>query len=274
MNRKTFLVNATQHKQSPSLWEKINISFHDGEFRPYAEIDPNRGINRQCTEAWRKLLSHVDAIQEKDEPIDGFLIGGYAPMVLAIYQFLAGMRQRCFVAVMDEAPIKDGERRQFVLGGARMVPTPRSLRHKAPQAGLPIQEMDDMALSSRQSLEMINPNEIRHSQLVHVSARPLDDSRVQALSNICPQKLIGSAPILPPPSGSDMEDFMFKVASVAELAHANKCGILFDAPPAESMLHLFSYLHATMLPFYFLKTEIREVGKPAVPVSVESIPRF
>lgn len=273
-NRTLYLVNATSHEQSKTPWHTIDTVFHAPDFRPIVEVDPNKGIQRQCTETWRRLLNHVDALQEQDKPIDGFLLGGYAPIVLSLFQFLSGQRQRSFVAVMGEAPIKEGERRSFVLSDVRSIPTPRTLRKAAPEEGQPISEMDDLAITTRKVLHPIDVEKIDHNKLIHMSARPLDDARRATLKNLFPQTLIASAPVLPPAPLSDMEDFCFAIAELAELGHNNKCGFVFDGPPAESMLHLYSYISGTNLPCYYIKTAQPDKTKPAIPVGLERIPRF
>lgn len=274
--RETYLANGTQHNQKGQPWETVGFGFHVPAYVPYTAFDPNRGTQRQCVEAWRNLLGHIDNLLDADLPVDGVLLGGYAPAVLALYQFLSNQRTRCYVAVMDAAPMVEGERRQFVLGGARLIPTPRTLRAQAPVEGQPLAPEDELTelLPARKALAMIPRDEIDVSKLIHVSARPLTPARRDELKSVVSHTLIGTAPVLPPPSSSDMEDFKAGIATLAETAHEAKCGVLLDGPPAETMLHLFSYLHGTELPFYFLKTEVKEAGKPAVPVAMELVPRF
>ncbi len=264
------LVNGTQHDQTNTPWASIAVHFEQPSFLPYRAIDPNVSLKKQIKGAWENLLQHIDTMQSQDLRVDGVLLGGYAPVVLALYQYLSNMRQRCYVAVMDEAPIVEGQRRTFVLGGCRSIPTPKKLRTEVQREGQPI-----VGDGSRHSLGLVLDTQVDHTRLIHVSARPLTADRRAELKRIFPQELIATSPVLPPPSSmEDLEDFTDKIADLAHLAYTHKCGILLDGPPAETMLHLYAHTSCTCLPFYFLKTEVKEQGKPAVPVSLEPVPRF
>jgi len=271
------LINATQHDQTSSPWSDLGVSFHDPAFCPYTAFSPQQPTRAQVVSAWRSLLARFDRVLALGERVDGFLLGGYAPAVIGLYQFLSQFRQTSFVAVMGPAPIVDGQRRGFVLQGLRQIPTPRSLRAEVVREGAILPpEQDDLDVPTTHSafvLPTITPQQMKADRLIHVSARPLTDARRAEISTVSPYTLIASTPALHPPAGHDMGDFLEAIEDIARQAATEKCGILLDGPPAETLLHLYAQL-GHQHPFFFAKTEVVEAGKPAQIVAVEKVPRF
>ena len=260
------MLNATQHKQNAVDFLNFGIEMLEPDFTAFGNFDPKKDTRKQCLAAWRNLLDRVDEIMDRGGRVDGYLLGGYAPAVLCLFQFLANMRHPSFVAVMGQAPIKEGERRQFVLAGVRRIPTPHSLKKKGNEEGQPLREDHDFFLPSE-------PLRVDHGKLIHLSARPLTEERATDVSLVAPQKLIGVAPVLPPPADHDLDAFEVGILDVCMEAVKNRCGVLVDGAPAETFLRVFGILgHA--LPFYFLKTEVKEGQKLPSIVALEKIPQF
>lgn len=270
------LINATQHDQSGQPWDNLGVEFENPSFCPYTTFDPKRGTREQVVCAWRNLLAHLDQKLASGEKVDGFLLGGYPPVVLGLYQFLSQFRQTCVVAVMGPAPIVDGQKRAFVLSGLRRIPTPRALKGQALFEGQPLEaeDQDVPSFQNRFAIPKIDQTKIDHSQLVYVSARALTDARRAEIATVAPPTLIASAPALPPNPDHSMEGFLSAVDDIAKLACDNRCGILLDGPPAETLLHLYAIL-GHQLPFYFTKSAgSAPPPAPAKLVAVEKIPRF
>lgn len=267
------LINATQHDQSNQPWPDIGVHFDDPDFCPYTTFDPKRSTREQVVAAWRNLLAHLDRQLQSGEKVDGFLLGGYPPVVLGLYQFLSQFRQTSCVAVMGPAPIVDGQKRAFVLSGLRRIPTPRALKAQALFEGQPLEaeDPDVPAEQARFAIPKIDQNKIDPSRLIHVSARALTDARRAEVARVSPVALIASFPALPPNPDHSLDGFLAAVDDIARLACDNRCGILLDGPPAETLLHLYALL-GHQLPFYFAKTE--KIGNDLVLVAVEKVPRF
>lgn len=267
------LINATQHDQSAQPWADLGVEFGDPSFCPYTTFDPKRGTREQVVAAWRNLLAHFDRCLHYGDKVDGFLLGGYPPVVLGLYQFLSQFRQTSYVAVMGPAPIIDGQKRTFVLSGLRRIPTPRALKAQALFEGqpLPAEDQDVPASQERFAIPKIDQTKIDPSRLVHVSARALTDGRRAEIARVSPAALIASFPALPPNPDHSLDGFLAAVDDIARLACDNRCGILLDGPPAETLLHLYALL-GHQLPFYFAKTE--KIGNDLVLVAVEKVPRF
>lgn len=265
------LINATQHPQGSQAeaWARLGIGFQGEDFTPYGPFNPKHDTRAQVRDAWRNLLNQLDDVLLHDMPVDGFLLGGYAPAVLGLYQLLSQFRHRSYVAVMGPAPLVDGQRRAFVLSGCRLIPMPRSLKNAVQREGQPILEkFEDGDLVLPSSL----PN-MRHDRLLHVSARPLTEERAAEINTVAPQRLIGSAPALPPPPDGDMVGFERAVEDLARVVVEERCGVLLDGPPAETMLRLYA-LVGNLVPFYYLKTEVVPGQKLPTIIALDKIPRF
>lgn len=269
------LINATQHDQSKTPWGDLAVQFLDPSFCPYGAFDPKRSTRDQVVAAWRSLLGKLDTALFQGEQVNGFLLGGYPPVVLGLYQFLSQFRQTSYVAVMGPAPMIEGQRRTFVLQGLRRIPTPRALRSSLVFEGQPLQAEDpDVPETARFVVPKIPPHAIDHSRLIYVSARPFSEARKEEIRSVSGVEVIASAPALPPPMGHDLADFESAIEDIARLACEYRCGILLDGPPAETLLHTYSIL-GHMLPFWYTKSEAG--GPPPAPaklVCLDKIPRF
>lgn len=274
-NKQLTLINATQHSQVSPPWSDLGVTFLDPAFCPYGPFLPKHGTREQVVAAWRNLLDRFDNALYNGEDVDGFLLGGYPPAVLGLYQFLSQFRQRCYVAVMGPAPIVEGQRRAFVLQGLRSIPTPRALKSSVVSEGQPLpSEHPDIPTAETFVIPKIQPHQIDHSRLVYVSARPFSEARAEEIRNVSGVQIVASAPALPPPAGHSLADFEAAIEDIARLACELRCGILLDGPPAETLLRVYALL-GHMLPFWFTKTEV--VAPPPAPaqlVAIEKIPRF
>lgn len=274
------LINATQHPQAKDApnWANAGIEFIDPDFVAYEAFSARQPTRAQVINAWRKVLAKLDLSLANGVKVDGFLLGGYPPAVLGLYQYLSQFRQNCVVAVMGPAPMIDGQKRAFVVGGARLLPTPRTMRTEIAREGeaLDPEDFDAPSLEGDLVIPKIAREKMRTDRLVHVSARPLTDARRAEIQAVAQVELIASTPALPPPPDHSLEDFKEAIKEIARICVSERCGVLLDGPPAETMLHLYSWIGHQHY-FHFLKTEMiarnGEAPKPQI-VSLDLVPRF
>lgn len=286
-----YLINATQHPQNAQDWAALGVSFDSPTFAPFATISPNASIRDQVVAAWRKTLEEYTRLFESDIPCDGLLIGGFAPVVVGLYALASQFRIPTYTAIMGPAPMIDGKRRGFVLAGYRRIPAPKKIKKDAPIEGQPLPPETAEEIEAQAALIELIPeidleyfylpsgHEVtRHDAFIHLSARPLTDARRGELANVMPHTLISVPPALPPAPESDLSGFQDGINAIAKVAFAEKCAILSDGAPAETLLRLYALL-GHCVPFYYVKTKVTpatiEGGSPTHEVvGYEKIPRF
>lgn len=267
-SRPLVLINATQHSQAASLdiWRSLGVDFTDPDFAPYSQVSPKQPIHDQIVEAWRKLQGEMDRCFNNDLPFDGFLLGGYAPMAAGLYSYVSQFRRPSYCAVMGPAPMVDGQRRMFVLSGYRRIPSPKKTRQSVPQEGQPMMpealaRLDELE-RGLDVVEMPSPFYLPNrfsvdnfASLVHVAPHALTEQRRAELSCFTGAKLISSMPALPPAPDENLFDYYEAVNDILRLVVEHRCPVLFDGPPVETLLRLYSVL-GQVAPCHYVKTEM------------------
>jgi hypothetical protein len=285
-------INATQHPQRSEQWAEFGIRFDRPDFAPFSSVSPKSSIREQAVMAWRKAMGEYTRHFDSDITCDGFLLGGYAPLVVSLYQLASQFRVPTFSAVMGPAPLVDGQRRGFVLAGYRRIPSPKKLRSETPREGqpLPPASLEEIEAEEAIAADLMPESEIRyfmlpqghevknHDRFVHLSSRPLTEARRAELATVCPQRLISVPPVNPPPAGSCERSFQDSINEIAEVAISESCAILSDGAAAETLLRLYALL-GHCVPFHYVATEITPAtvagGAPTHKVvGVSKIPRF
>jgi hypothetical protein len=245
------LVNGTQHSQEGLPWPSLNIQFTDNNFQPWGAFSPAKDIREQVKVAWRRVLDHLDAQHANGVIPHGVLLGGFAPAVAGIYHWSRQMRVPAWVAVMGPAPMKDGEKRQFVPVGARQI---------FPQLQEPVGSWADQ----------------QKTTFHRVGARPLTDDRREVLTGITPRTVQDCFEeyLLPPQTGVTPAELILYCRDVASNARKARASVLVDGLPAEALLYLLQSCKANRVQVYFLKTEVRPGEKVPTPVGVAQMPRF
>lgn len=246
-----FLINGTQHSQEGLPWPSLNIQFTDNNFTPWGRFSPTEDIRKQVKDAHRKILEHLDHCHSDGLIPHGVLLGGYAPAVAGAYHWLRQMRQPCWVAVMGPAPMKDGEKRQFVPQGCRQI---------FPLVEEPQGNWQDQSKTT----------------FLRLGARPLTDDRKEVIGSITPRTIIDKFEeyLLPPSNGVTPSELILYTQDVCKEARKTRASILVDGLPAEALLYLVQSAKSNRVQLYFLKTEVPAGGGLPVPVGVSPMPRF